>query len=88
MFNKNKKDAWQEHEINSITLKLIVAATLGTLAATGISFISSQRGWGEIKPELLFIPWGIALVIGVSYAFRAGVAAERARAARENQANN
>lgn len=77
----NKKDEqWQQNEINSLTLKLIFAATGGTLAATGIAFILKTAGVGEVKPELLFIPWGIALVFGVSLAFRKGVMAERTRA--------
>lgn len=75
-----KTDDWQKNEINAITLKLILAATVGTLAATGIAFVLKAAGLGEIKPELLFIPWGIALVFGVSLAFRKGVLAERERA--------
>lgn len=77
------KDAWQQNEINNLTLKLIIAATLGTLAATGIAFLLSRAGLPEVNPELLFIPWGIALVFGVSVSFRRGVMAERARAEKE-----
>ena len=77
---KGKIDEWQQNEINSLTLRLIFAATLGTLTATGIAFLLKTAGLGEVKPELLFIPWGIALVFGISLAFRRGVMAERTRA--------
>lgn len=77
--NKKNPESWAQDQINSLTLKMIFAATLGTLAATGIATIVKYQGWGLIKPELLFIPWGIALVFGVSVAFRAGVMAERKR---------
>ena len=76
---KMKKEDWEQNEINSLTLKLIGAATLGTLAATGIAYILRKAGLAQIQPELLFIPWGIALVAGVSMGFRRGVLAERAR---------
>lgn len=76
---KNTEE-WQKNEINNLTLKLIIAATLGTLAATGIAFILRTIGFSEIKPELLFMPWGIALVYGVSVSFKRGVMAERERA--------
>lgn len=79
MENKKLED-WEQNHINSLTLKLIFAATLGTLAATGLAFILKKTGIGEIKPELLFIPWGIALVFGVSMSFHRGVMAERNRA--------
>jgi hypothetical protein len=69
-----------QNQINSLTLQMIISATLGTLAATGVSFILKKVGLGEIKPELLFIPWGIALVFGVSVGFHRGVIAERGRA--------
>lgn len=80
MFSVEKTETWQQDKINSLTLKMIIAATLGTLAATGLAWLVRSQGWGEIKPELLFIPWGIALVFGVSVSFRAGVMAERQRA--------
>jgi hypothetical protein len=76
----DKVEDWQKNEINALTLKLIFAATAGTLAATGIAFLLKTAGLGEIKPELLFIPWGVALVVGVSLSFRRGVLAERTRA--------
>jgi len=78
MSSEDKK--WQQNEINSLTLKLIVAATMGTLVATGLSLTLRSMGLAEVKPELLFIPWGIALVAGVSVSFRRGVIAERERA--------
>ena len=78
---KNKKlPDWEQNQINAITLKLIFAATFGTLAATAIAYVLKKAGLGEIKPELLFIPWGIALVYGVSTSFHHGVVAEREHA--------
>ena len=71
---------WEQGQINALTLKLIFAATLGTVCATAIAFILKKGGLGDINPELLFIPWGIALVYGVSFSFRQGVMAERERA--------
>ena len=85
MFENKKTDEWQQNEINSLTLKLIGAATAGTLAATGIAFILKTAGLAEVKPELLFILWGIALVFGISLAFRRGVLAERSRMEKEGQ---
>lgn len=76
-----KVEEWEQNQINSLTLKLIFAATGGTLAATGIAFVLQKAGVNEVRPELLFIPWGIALVAGVSIAFHRGVLAERARSA-------
>jgi len=76
----NKAEEWEQNHINSLTLKLILAATIGTAAATGIAFILQKAGIPEIRPELLFMPWGIALVVGISIAFRHGVLAERTRA--------
>ena len=75
-----KVEDWEQNHINSLTLKLLFAATLGTALATLVAFILKTSGLGEIKPELLFIPWGIALVAGVAVAFHNGVLAERARA--------
>ena len=83
MTKKENKEEWQQNEINSITLRLIFAATLGTLAAAGLALVLKYQGLAEVKPELLFIPWGIALVFGVSISFRRGVLAERARAEAE-----
>lgn len=76
---KNKSEEWEKAAINAITLKMIFAATLGTLAATAIAVILRKSGIGEIKPELLFAPWGIALVYGISMSFHKGVMAERNR---------
>lgn len=76
---KHKVEEWEKAAINALTLKMIFAATIGTLAATALAFILKQSGLGEIKPELLFAPWGIALVIGVSTSFHKGVMAERSR---------
>jgi hypothetical protein len=81
---KMKLDDWEQTQVNSITLKLIFAATFGTLAATGIAYTLKKAGLPEIQPQLLFAPWGIALVVGVSVAFHQGVLAERARAAQAN----
>jgi hypothetical protein len=79
MLQKDSLKEWEENQINRLTLKFIFAATGGTIAATAISFILQKAGLGEIKPELLFIPWGVALVFGVSMSFRRGVLAERER---------
>jgi hypothetical protein len=72
-----KVEEWEQNHINSITLKLIFAATLATLAATGVAIALRSMNY----PELLFAPWGIALVIGISVSFHKGVMAERARQA-------
>lgn len=77
----NKAEEWEQNHINSLTLKCIFAATIGTAAATAIAFIVQRAGAPEIRPELLFMPWGIALVVGISIAFRNGVLAERTRVA-------
>jgi hypothetical protein len=81
MLKKDKLQEWEDAQISTLTLKLILAATGGTLAATAIAYVLKTAGLGEVKPELLFVPWGIALVAGVSLAFRRGVMAERERAA-------
>ncbi len=83
--NLNKAEEWEQNHINSLTLKLIFVATLSTAAATMLAFLMQKAGIPEIRPELLFMPWGIALVLGVSMAFRSGVRAERARAAEANK---
>lgn len=75
-----KVEKWEQDQINSLTLKLIFAATIGTLAATGIAYLLNKAGLPEISPQLLFAPWGIALVVGASIAFHRGVMAERERA--------
>ncbi len=76
-----KVEEWEQNQINSLTLKLIFAATFGTLTATGVAVLLQRVGVPEIRPELLFAPWGIALVLGASISFHRGVLAERARAA-------
>ena len=80
---KPKVEEWEQNHINSLTLKLIFAATFATGIATALAFIMQKAGIPEIRPELLFMPWGIALVAGVSISFHRGVMAERARAAKE-----
>lgn len=74
-----KLEEWEQNHVNSLTLKLIGAASLGTAGAMVIAFMLQKTGVPEIRPELLFMPWGIALVVGVSIAFHRGVLAERAR---------
>ncbi len=76
---------WEKPLINALTLKLIFAAAFSTAAAAGLAFILRKSGFGEIKPELLFMPWGIFLVVGVSISFHAGVMAERDRLAKEKE---
>lgn len=81
-----KKDAvkeWEKNKINALTLKMIFAATGGTLAATVVAYFLKHAGMYDVQPEMLFIPWGIALVFGVSMAFHQGVQAERERAGGE-----
>ncbi len=82
---------WEQDHINDLTLQLILLATIGTLVATIITFILRKAGMAdEIRPELLFIPWGIALVFAVSVGFRRGVMAERQRVekSRKKKRNN
>jgi len=79
---------WEKPLINALTMKFIFAATGGTLAATGLSYILRISGFGEIKPELLFMPWGVALVLGVSVGFHQGVLAERRRQNKDDSPNS
>ena len=76
-----KVEEWEQNHINSLTLQLIFAATFATLLATGVTFVLR---W-VVRPELLFAPWGIALVLGISLAFHRGVLAERARTAAKDK---
>jgi hypothetical protein len=78
-----KVEEWEQNHINGLTLKLIFAATIATLLATGLSVLLRSFGLSEVRPELLFAPWSIALVIGIAVSFHRGVMAERARAAGE-----
>lgn len=82
LFRKDPEQDWQQHQINVITLRMILIATLATLIAAGVAMVLRDQGFGQVRPELLFLPWCVVLVYGVSIAFRAGVAAERERAAR------
>jgi hypothetical protein len=79
---KNTLQDWEQNHVNAITLRLILSSAAGTLGATLVAFIMKKAGLGEIKPELLFLPWGIALVYGTSMSFHAGVMAERERLAK------
>ncbi len=80
MFDSNLEE-WEKAHVNALTLKMIFLATGGTLLATALAFILRTSGMGDINPELLFVPWGIVVVLGVSTAFKKGVEEERARAA-------
>lgn len=82
IFRKDPEQDWQQHQINVITLRMILIATLATLVAAGVAIFLRDEGFGQIRTELLFLPWCVVLVYGVANAFRAGVAAERERAAR------
>ena len=75
----NDLEDWEKSHVNSLTLKMIFWATAGTLLATAIAYILKKSALGDIQPELLFVPWGIVLVLGISTAFKRGVAAERER---------
>ena len=57
------------------------------MTLVGGTLAPGQLGEGEIKPELLFLPWGIALVYGVSISFHTGVMAERERAAKQAESD-
>jgi hypothetical protein len=73
-----KVEDWEQQHINSLTLNLLLYATIATLVATLIAFFTYQAEIPAIR-ELLFVPWSIALVVGTSLAFHRGVLAERAR---------
>jgi len=73
-----KVEDWEQNHINSLTLDLILYATIATLIATLIAFVAHKTNSPEIR-ELLFAPWSVALVIGTAVAFHRGVLAERAR---------
>ena len=78
---KNKKEDWQQHHINALTLKMIFAATIGTAVAFALTYALKLS---NIDSSLLFIPWGIVLVLGISKAFQEGVLAERHRIEKAN----
>lgn len=78
---QNDLEEWEKAHVNALTLRMIFLATGGTLLATALAFVLRQTALGEINPELLFIPWGIVLVLGISTAFKKGVEEERARVA-------
>lgn len=80
-----KVEEWEQNHINSLTIKLIFAATAATLFATALDVILRHSGVAAIRPELLFAPWSIALVIGTGLSFHRGVLAERERAAEEKE---
>ena len=73
-----KVEDWEQNHINSLTLDLILYATIATLVATLIAFVAHKTDMPEIR-ELLFVPWSVALVIGTALSFHRGVMAERAR---------
>ena len=64
----------QQNEINSLTLNMILYATIATLCVALISLAIQNV---KIPPELMFMPWGIVLVIGISAAYRRGYKAGR-----------
>lgn len=70
----------EQHHVNDLTIQLMLLATIGTLVATILTFLLRGSGLPEIKPELMFVPWSIALVFAVPAGFRRGVMAERERA--------
>jgi len=78
-------EAWEQNHINALTLKILFAATIATGATTAVAFFLRSAGFPEIHPELLFMPWGVAVVIGVFISFHSGVREERSRAAREDK---
>lgn len=84
IFRKDPEEDWQQHQINVITLRMIFIATIGTLGAAVFAYFFRLNGFGEIRPELLFLPWCVVLVYGIAIAFRAGVRAERQRIARSD----
>ncbi len=63
----------QQDEINSLTLHMILYATIGTLCAAFIALGLRLMQLATISPELQFIPWALALVFGVSIAYKRGV---------------
>jgi len=84
-----KVEDWEQNHINSLTLNLILYATIATLVATLLSLAVKNVNIPQIMPELLFAPWSVALVLGTSIAFHKGVMAERDRnasAAKEKEA--
>jgi hypothetical protein len=80
MLEKNKKLLReQESEVNSLTLNTLLYATIATLSVALISVGLRIIHLREINAELTFIPWAIAVVLGVSVAYRRGVESERKR---------
>ena len=82
MKHKAELEEWEQNAINALTLKMLFAATIGTALAAVIAYILKASGFGSVNPELVFIPWGVALVFGISRAFHKGVMAERERTAK------
>ncbi len=74
-----KVEEWELNHINSLMLDLILYATIATLIAALLALALHMIDMPQVR-ELLFAPWGIALVICVPVAFQRGVMAERARA--------
>ena len=77
-----KVEDWEQNHINSLTLNVILYATIATLLAALLCVVMHKIDIPQVR-ELLFAPWAIALVIGVSVSFHRGVLAERARAAKK-----
>jgi hypothetical protein len=78
-----KVEEWEQNHINSLTLNLILYATIATLVATLLSLALKNVNIPQAMPELLFAPWSVALVLGTTVAFHKGVMAERDRAEQE-----
>jgi hypothetical protein len=81
-----KVEEWEQNHINSLTLNLILYATIATLVATLLSLALKNVNIPQVMPELLFAPWSVALVLGTAIAFHKGVMAERARATKDKEA--
>jgi len=80
MPEKNKKlRKEQESEVNSLTLNTLLYATIATLCVALISVGLKYIHLREINAELTFMPWAIAVVLGVSIGYRRGVESERQR---------
>lgn len=78
--SKSKKiEDWERGHINTLTVRMLFIAAIATAVATTLTYVLHASGMPRINPELLFLPWGIVLVFGVSHAFHRGVLAERER---------
>jgi hypothetical protein len=76
---QDDEEKLQQNEINSLTLNMILYATIATLCVALLSVGLKMVHLSEISPQLMFMPWGIVMVVGISTAYRRGYKTGRSR---------